>query len=275
MRQIKIKIAAKVNLSLNIKGRANGYHLLDSVFASVSLYDTITVRDRMDGKLSVVFSDPGISCKNNRVVDAIQALRRRFGDFGVDVVVENRIPVGGGLGGSSADAAGVIRALDALYGFSDRGADLSAVAAEVGSDVPFMITGGFARVTGRGEKLKFFSADVRKKAVLLSPETPILTPECFRRFDERMDAGAVADNDRLVATLERGEDFSPYVGNALTAAACSLNRQVLETLTAIRTAGGVGVMSGSGSACIGLFDTIPGLYEDNEIQFVKQGYLWL
>lgn len=275
IRQIKVKVAAKVNLSLNITGRANGYHLLDSVFASVSVYDTITVRDRVDGKVTVSFTNPNIPYERNRVLDAVHALRRRFGDFGVDIVVENRIPVGGGLGGSSADAAGVIRALDRIYGFSDRGVDLSAVAAEVGSDVPFMISGGFARVTGRGERLRFFSADVRKKAVLLSPDTPVLTAECFGRFDERGDVGNVADNDRLVAALESGKDFSPYVGNALTAAACSLNPAVSETLTALTAAGGAALMSGSGSACIGLFDAIPGLYEDNEIHFVKQGFEWL
>ena len=254
--QCSIQVAAKVNLSLNITGRADGYHLLDSVFASVDLYDTVTVSRRRGDAVSVRFTDPAIGA-GNRVEAAVAALKSRFGAFGADITVENRIPAGGGLGGSSADAAGAIRALNALFGFTKEAAVLYEVAAAVGSDVPFMLRGGLARVTGRGEKLAFFAGRTDAVMYLVAPPSPVSTPACIAAFDCRGDAGAAADIDRVAAALRAGEEFAPYAGNALYPAAVSLNPQVREAHDAIVAAGGKPVMTGSGSACIGLFRRPP------------------
>ncbi len=268
-RQCAIQVAAKVNLSLNITGRADGYHLLDSVFASVDLYDTVTVCRRGDDTVSVRFSDAKIGA-GNRVGAAVAVLKSRFGPFGADITVENRIPAGGGLGGSSADAAGAIRALNALFGFTDDPAVLYEAAAAVGSDVPFMLDGGLARVTGRGEKLAYFAGRTDIVMYLVVPPSPVSTPACFAAFDRRGDAGTAADIDRVVAALRSGEDFAPYAGNALYPAAVSLNPQVRTAYDAIAAAGGRPVMTGSGSACIGLFRRLPENLPGTEGFFVRR-----
>lgn len=255
VRRIRMRVAAKVNLSLNVTGRADGFHLLDSVFASVDVYDVVTVAGRLDDWVRVLFSDTRIDPAHNRVLDAVNMLRARFGAFGADVVVDNGIPSGGGLGSSSADAAAVLYGLDKLYDFSARGLDLSAVAAAVGSDVPFMLRGGLARVGGRGEQLTFFSGRTDKHIRLIMPDAPVSTPACFRTFDERGYGGRAADIDGLVAALQAGRDCTPYLGNALYPAACALNPAVRQTYDTLVRAGGTAVMTGSGSACLGFFDT--------------------
>lgn len=114
-----------MNLSLNITGR-DGYHRLDSVFVSVSAYDYVTVAERLDDTVRIDFPGIAIDPYASTVAKAVNALRAQFGGFGAEIVVEKKIPVGSGIGGSSADAAAVIRALDYLFGFTARGLDRAA-----------------------------------------------------------------------------------------------------------------------------------------------------
>lgn len=96
-------------------------HEIDSLVSSINVYDTIFVSDRLDGKINLAFdSDVFVAPQENTVIKAIKALRDDFGDFGVDVTVKKNIPFCAGLGGSSADAAGVIAALSELFDFEKR-----------------------------------------------------------------------------------------------------------------------------------------------------------
>jgi len=113
-KSVKITAFAKVNLSLNIEGRADGLHKLDSVMMSVDCFDTVTVTERADEKITVAFDDPTIDPVRNTAYKAAAAVCGKL-HRGADISVQKGIPVGAGLGGSSADGAAVLRALDLFY----------------------------------------------------------------------------------------------------------------------------------------------------------------
>ena len=151
----KVKSYAKVNLSLNVTGAAGGYHLIDSVLASIDIYDTVCVKPRGDRLVNVYMHGLGsenILPERNNAFKAGEAFVGRFSTAGADVTVYKNIPMGAGLGGSSADAAGVLNAMAALYKVTDRAA-LKGLADALGSDTGYMLGGGFARVAGRGERV--------------------------------------------------------------------------------------------------------------------------
>ena len=109
-----VKSYAKVNLALNVTGCAGGYHLLDSVVASVDICDTVRAKPRKDALVNVYMrgmGSEGIPPEGNNAVRAAEAFVRAFGTKGADIQIDKDIPIGAGLGGSSADAAGVLNAL--------------------------------------------------------------------------------------------------------------------------------------------------------------------
>lgn len=279
-KKVQVEVAGKLNLSLNITGR-DSYHSLDSVFSSVSQFDTVTVAARADDKVRIDFVDCAIDPYRSTAAKAVEAVRRRFGDFGVDVVVRKGIPAGSGLGGSSADAAGVLVALDCLFDLTARGFHLHAAACETGSDTAFMLRGGMARARGRGEQLEYFDGSVPYALLLAYPTGGVETAACFTRFDELYPdfVYAPADVDRLVESLKKGDrDCVRQFQNALTKPAVSLNAGVGETLEALKQAGALAsFMSGSGCACVGVFedgatlpDSINGL-KAQKVVLLQQG----
>src|SRR5437868_1058476 len=146
---------AKLNLFLHVVGRrADGYHLLQSVFTLLDYGDNIRLRVRDDGQVRRVNDLPGIPEAEDLTVRAAQMLREASGTSrGADIEVEKRIPLGGGLGGGSSDAATVLLALDRLWGTGFGPDALAELGAGLGADIPFFIRGATAWAEGVGEKL--------------------------------------------------------------------------------------------------------------------------
>ncbi len=146
---------AKLNLFLHVVGqRADGYHLLESLFRLVSLSDTLTIDLRADGRISRESSMATVLDEaDDLAVRAAQALKNATGSRqGAHIVVYKRIPVGGGLGGGSSDAATVLIALNRLWRTGLTRSELMALALPLGADVPFFLSGQAAFVTGIGEQ---------------------------------------------------------------------------------------------------------------------------
>lgn len=164
---ITLKAAAKINLTLDVAGmRPDGYHNIKSVMQSISLYDTLTVKRRSDGAVNVSCSDKSVpSGEQNIAFRAVSAYFEVSGTrpFGVDVIIDKKIPVQAGLGGGSADAAGTLVALNRLNGNALDMPALRKAGESAGSDVPFCVEGGTRLCVGRGE--------------LTSPLRPL--PDCF------------------------------------------------------------------------------------------------
>lgn len=276
-RKLKAFSYAKINLSLNVSGKnPDGYHLLDSVTASVNIADAVTVCARFDSAVNVTYNGRVSPYKDDTVLKAIDCLRRRFGDFGVDVAVDKKLPHGAGVGGSSADASAVIVLLEQLYGFDERGFNRACTALEVGSDVPLMAQGGFSRLKGIGGTVERLNSPSQLFAVLVTGESGISTAQCFSRFDAIHPdfTFCPSDNQKLTQALEDG-DFSALCGqcgNALTEAAASIDNSITQRLKALKEAGAAAsFMTGSGSGCAGLFPDFD-FALDAEMRLSKSGY---
>ena len=171
---------AKLNLFLHVVGRrSDGYHLLQSVFTLIDLADTIRLRVRDDGLIERVSDLPGVPAEEDLVVRAARLLQEASGTpKGADIEVEKRIPMGGGLGGGSSDAATVLIALDRLWGTGFGPEALAEIGVALGADVPFFIYGRAAWAEGIGERLRDVDLPPRWYLVLVPP-VAVPTAEIF------------------------------------------------------------------------------------------------
>jgi 4-diphosphocytidyl-2-C-methyl-D-erythritol kinase len=145
----------KLNLMLRVVGRrADGYHLLQTVFRFIDYADTLSFRVRSDGVIARLNEVPGVAMDEDLAVRAAQRLQAVAGThLGTDIVLEKRLPIGGGLGGGSSDAATALIALNHLWGLGFSRARLLALAAELGADVPVFVFGESAFAEGIGDRL--------------------------------------------------------------------------------------------------------------------------
>lgn len=254
MESLTKRVYAKINLSLDITGASNGKHELDSVMTSVDLSDVVSVRKTSRPGAAVTFD--GASGTGTNAHRAAVLMCERFGLGGVEVSVTTGIRSGGGLGGSSADAAGVVRAIDELFGlYLDRG-ELMGLAAEVGSDVPFMLYGGYGRLRGTGAEVEFF--DGPELNILLTCAGAVSTREAFAEFDRGGYDGRLCDCGELVKrlTLFDAAGAVRHISNALEGAAEVLLPRVGEAVRIMRGAGLYAAMTGSGGCVFGTGDGV-------------------
>ena len=146
---------AKLNLFLHVTGRRDdGYHLLETLLVAIDVGDTITLTCRDDGAIVRTTDLPGVAPADDLVVRAAAALKRDTGgSLGADIAVTKRIPLGGGLGGGSSDAATALLALNRLWGANLPRAELMRIGVALGADVPFFLGGEPALARGIGERL--------------------------------------------------------------------------------------------------------------------------
>lgn len=251
MDEIKLRAHAKINLFLSVEGvevsRGKRLHALDTVMCSVKLGDDVSVGLRADDEFNVFFDGERIEGTNAE--KAARAVSKRFGLGGADIFVVSRVPQGAGLGGSSADAAAVINAMSLLCGLGSRERELIEIADGIGSDVPYMLGGGLARMRGTGRAVTPLDCPLCG-GVLLCGKGRVDTAACFNAFDEAGENGA-ASCESFLDGLRRGE-IEPY--NALTAAACSLNPSIADVTSVMKRFGLRAAMTGSGSYAFGLGD---------------------
>ncbi len=246
---MKVKVYAKINLSLNCDGIENGFHSLDTVMASVDIADVISVLPRSDKAVTVTFSS-GLLGEKTNAYKAAALMVEKANCLGADIFIEQNIPSGAGLGGSSAGAAGVIRAMAKLYGV-DEAAQVE-IAKSIGSDVPYMLKGGFARLKGTHTRLEYF--DAIGGEVLLCGNGSVNTGECFALFDKSGNSGSVCDTDKLISALQSGgvEGAKNHFANALYLPASELNPEIARVKSDMERANLSACMTGSGSFVFGV-----------------------
>jgi 4-diphosphocytidyl-2-C-methyl-D-erythritol kinase len=248
---------AKINLTLHVgAARPDGFHDVRTVMQAVSITDRL-VMTRRRGPFALRSSAAGLAVdRTNLIYRAAAALWRASGRDGaprdLDVTIEKHIPMAAGLGGGSADAAATLVGANRLWRAGLDARHLAAIAAELGSDVPFFLCGGAAFGAGRGEEL-YPLADVRRLDVLLvKPEFGVATADAYRWFDvdggpqARGDGGASIDLGWPTGPLTLVNDLQPPVVRRHIEI-----QRVIEALMDQRAlAAG---MTGSGSAVFGLF----------------------
>jgi len=254
-RTIRRDAHAKVNLFLRvISTREDGYHEIESLVVPISLADRIVVRPAEELRVEIVgepaFSPGGL----NLALVAALALADACAEAGGALVeIEKRIPVAGGLGGGSADAAATLLALNELWGCEVDAATLEQIGERVGSDVPAMLFRESVLMGGRGERLA--PAEVPPfHWVLIRLGFGVRSPDAYRWWDE--DGGGTGpDPDALLAAATAGdaEALGPLLFNDLERPVAARHPEIGEATRALIESGALGaIMSGSGSSVIGL-----------------------
>ena len=256
-----VKAYAKINLTLNITGINGGFHDIESIVTTIDIYDTITVSARRDDKITLEMRMAGkrfaedIPVERNNAYKAAKLFAETFKTGGADVKIIKRIPLAGGLGGSSADAAGVLNAMKALYSVSE---DVKSLADMLGSDTGYMTSGGFAVISGRGERVEKIESEMKLHFVLIYAQSGVNTAECYKKFDEIGAQGVLSDN-LAAAEAVKNDDLKTLgkcVGNALYLPAAELNKEVESNLGEIKSLSPTACgMTGSGSTVFGIFET--------------------
>ena len=262
MRSVKIKSYAKVNLTLEITGVGNGYHMLDSLVANIDLFDLLVLKRKKGALSSITMKGMGsesIPPEKNNALKAAEAFSSAFGTDGAEVTVYKNIPIGGGLGGSSADIVGVLNGMAALYGITDR-ERLKELADSLGSDTGYMLDGGFARMQGRGEKVHKLNLSNQLHFLLICPNSSVSAGECYRAFDTqpRTLEYRGCQTQTCIDLLAKNdlEEGGRYLMNDLFRAAYSLNADVGKAYQEAQSFSPLGAtMSGSGSAVFAMFET--------------------
>ncbi|QCC78783.1 4-(cytidine 5'-diphospho)-2-C-methyl-D-erythritol kinase [Nocardioides daphniae] len=265
-----MRAAAKINLHLGVGApREDGFHPLDTVYQAVSLYDDLTAYAADDWSLSTTVADhlgavelPG---PGDNVVDQVAALLCATGCADgctprAHVEVSKTIPVAGGMAGGSADAAAALVALDRLWDLQTPDEQLLALAAQLGSDIPFSLVGGTARGLGRGEVVTPIDDTGNWSWVVVPDAGGLSTPAVYRHYDVLFpDASPEpASAQPLLTALTSGDPFAlaAALHNDLEAAAVDLRPDLGELLARGEMEGALrGLVSGSGPTCVFLCDS--------------------
>ena len=262
MNVYKGKAYAKINLTLEITGVENNYHLLDSLVASVDVFDEIKVTKRADDYSTITMQGMGsetIPSEINNALKAAFAFSKKCKCNGVDIEIKKHIPLGGGLGGSSTDASAVLVAMSKLYEVEDK-AVVEEIADSLGSDTRYMLTGGYQRMQGRGNILSETGIDQVLHLLLLCPDSSVSAGACYKKYDELPKTLEWRENatEACIKALLEGNihEATKHVTNDLYVPALHLNDDVLtayDEMCALQplTAG----MTGSGSCVFGVFET--------------------
>lgn len=265
---IKVEAYAKINLTLEILGRrCDGYHELRSIVMPVSLADTIALTTTYAQTVITTTAEKGVdmaqmcSASNNLAVRAARLMQERYKvNAGARIHIHKRIPIGGGLGGGSANAAGVIKGLDRLWELHRPKSELMSIGAELGSDIPALIHGGAVLMEGRGEAVRPLFVDEQQSAphslwlVIANPGVMCSTPEIFKKWRSGLTPHPLIVHN--MSSFIRTSDVKAVASmlyNGLQDAVFESYPVVAQTAMSLKKAGCVGVLlSGSGASVFGL-----------------------
>ena len=258
-RVLLLRPSAKINLVLRVGAtRPDGFHDVHTLLQSIALHDTMTITARR-GPFALMSRAPGVPAdRTNLVWRAAELAWRAAGRAGdprdAHVKLDKQIPVGAGLGGGSADAAAALVGLNRAWSLGLERKALGALAAELGSDVPFFLAGGTAVGAGRGEELYPVDDVPRLGVVLIKPSVGVATADAYRWLDEDRAAATAAEAPRVRSLNVGWPSGSVSIANDFEAPVERRHPAIGDMLAALTREGALAAaMSGSGSAVFGLF----------------------
>ncbi len=257
MRTVTLFAPAKVNLTLDIVSkRDDGYHIIDGIFQSITLFDEVSIR--LCDEIKVTTSNENIADDNtNLAYRAAVAFASATGcDTGALISIKKRIPTEAGLGGGSSDAAAVLVGLNELTNARLSQEDLCKIGEKIGADVPFCIVGGTKRASGIGTEF----TDVKKLDdglfVIVKPPFGVSSTEAYKRWDALEFATKCTTNEMTLALeSENLSSIAECMSNSFETVVDE-SEKIKNIKNLLLNCGAHGsCMTGSGSAVIGLFDT--------------------
>ena len=255
---LRVASPAKINIGLRILGkRPDGYHTIESIFQMLDLCDWLSFRPNADGLIHLTCTASDLpSDERNLVVHAAHKLRQTMHvRQGIHITLEKQIPIAAGLGGGSSNAATTLLSLNQLWGLNCPIASLHALAAQLGSDVPFFLNGPTALVEGRGEALSAIPPPASLAGVLVNPRFGISAGWAYAQF-----LGPSLATDHTMGTIQQAlrtqdlELLATAVVNDLEPGVVAAYPVIHEMQSALRAVGAITTfMSGSGPTVCGLF----------------------
>ncbi|SFU02305.1 4-(cytidine 5'-diphospho)-2-C-methyl-D-erythritol kinase [Arthrobacter sp. ov118] len=264
-RTVRVKAPGKVNVSLDVGPlRPDGYHSVASVYLAVSLYEEVAATSTENGGITVSISDAStldldgvdIPLDHRNLAYKAAAIMADVSEHstGVHLEITKRVPVSGGMGGGSADAAATLLACDALWNSGLSRDELAHLAAELGADVPFALLGGTAVGLGVGDDLSPALVKAQTDWVLVTADYGLSTPEVFRTLDclraaEGVTGEEPAVDPGIITALRSGDAdaLSRVLVNDLQRASIELAPALRDTLGRGEACGAIaGIVSGSG-----------------------------
>ncbi len=265
MKTVTKKGYAKINLHMDITGRtSDGYHTVQTVMQSISLYDEITLSLREDEAFSLTCNVNGVPTdEKNLAIKASLAFREKTGvRYGADIVIKKRIPMAAGMAGGSADAAATLSAFNELCGDLLSAEELCDIGAKLGADVPFCIVGGTAYADGKGDVLHDFKKMPDCYILAACGGEGVSTPLAYGTLDS-MYGGFYEDSiyksrgtEDLSKAMDSGELslIARSMYNIFEEPILALRPIAKEIRETIKKGGALGVMmSGSGPSVFGIF----------------------
>jgi 4-diphosphocytidyl-2-C-methyl-D-erythritol kinase len=260
-RGVAVLAPAKINLFLHVgEKRRDKYHALESlvVFAEIGDRMVVSPGDNLTLKLSGPFGAQTPKGDDNLILKAARALSSAYPDHKgkAAIAVEKNLPVAAGLGGGSADAAAILRALNLFWCLDRPESELLEIAAKLGSDVPACLLSRPCWMEGRGERVRRLPALPQISAMLVNPGVMLSTAEVFGTLNARTGPGAMQPPAKSIQSLWDVVAYLEDAVNDLEAPACRLHPVIDEVLDALNEEPGcvLSQMSGSGATCFGLFD---------------------
>jgi len=255
MEQVKVIAPAKINLSLDITGvDEKGYHLLDMIMQTVSVFEYVTLTKQDDITMASNAKYIPTDSKNTAVKAAIKFFEYTGIKGGVHIHIKKAVPIKAGMAGGSADAAGVIVGLNYMYGTNLTTDQMCEIGLMCGSDIPFMIYGGTKRIQGTGDIILPAPAMPDCHIVICMPTKGVSTPQAYANYDAN-GIKTLVETEKLIKAMEENNlaDVAEYMSNDLESAAGSDETQPIKS--ALIELGAIGsMMTGSGAAVFGIFD---------------------
>lgn len=262
---MELSASAKINLGLDIlRRRADGYHDIETVMIPVpGLCDTVEVTAAADSRM--VSEGLAVDCPSdkNLCMLALKLMQSCYGIGGAHITLHKRIPFGAGLGGGSSDAAAVIVALNDIYGLRLGSAELTAVAARLGSDTAFFIMSEPQLCTSRGEIMTPFKVEHLRKmwVAIVKPPFGVSTPEAYAGVKPQIPETPLAERLRKPVPM-----WNNVVVNAFEPTVFARHPRLAQIKQTLYDCGAeYASLSGSGSAVYGLFETRPRLNLDDSL----------
>ena len=260
---MKVKVFAKLNLTLGVGPKRGAFHPIDSVVTSVDVCDVVEVLLREDERIFVRGVD-GVEQERNSAYKAAVAFRNAFAKSvqranGVEIFVQKGIPFGGGMGGSSADAAAVVYCMCKLFGVDARSHEIHQLCASLGSDVNYMLFGGLGRMQGKGDDVTFCTLSNPLYFALTTFDCSMSSGEVYSAFDNHHKTAIFStpcslfttkNSDACIDLLQRGDNERAIrlFSNDLQQATASINNYADQYIDFIHSHGWYCNMTGSGSA---------------------------
>ena len=259
-----LKSYAKINLTLKIgrKGKG-GLHEIESIMHPIELFDSLSFEKIEQDEVIIMSNNPSIMNKDNLVHKAAIMLKKRYGvKSGVKATIEKNIPLGAGLGGGSANAASALIALNSMWKLKMDARKLSQAAFELGSDVPFFLSGKPALVTGAGEKVKLIPSYPKINAVIVNPGFQVSTKWAYDSYEKnkrKLPKHKTISAQAYVKLMQKKdvEGMADHLHNDFTEVISKKYKVIKDIRQLMNKYGALNsCLSGSGPTVYGLFSSI-------------------